>query len=173
MKYYQLAADFLLGPDLSSRFIAWYGNGYGGYSHVAPVLDDGRYLDARSDVLGGVPAGVHIRLPESEKWIKRRRVSLVVSASEYGEWEANLRARIDDLYGKTDIWDFITGSNKHDNGHWICSAHFVNSLQHIKRVPFPLPMPAHQITPNSALLIAASIGFTIGEEENVHSASHE
>jgi hypothetical protein len=159
-----LAFDFILGPDWSSRFIAWYGNGYGGYSHCAPVLADGRYLDARSDVLDGVPAGVHIRQPSSERWIKKRRASMIVPQSCYDEWEANLRARIGDGYGKVDIWGFITGHNDHQNGHWICSAHAINSVQHVKIVPYPLPVPAHQITPNSALLILASVGFVISPE---------
>lgn len=160
----EIAFDFLLGPDLTSRFIAWYGNGYGGYSHVAPVLADGRYLDARSDVLNGVPAGIHIREPMSEDWIKKRRATLLVKGDVYDAWEANLRARINDLYGKTDIWGFITGHNEHDDGHWICSAHAIDSVQHIELVPYPLPVPAHQITPNSALLILATIGFTIGDD---------
>lgn len=160
----EIRFDFLLGPDLSSRFIAWYGNGYGGYSHVAPLLADGRYLDARSDVLNGVPAGVHIRAPESEHWIKKRRASLTVPPACYEAWEANLRARINDGYGKVDIWGFITGRNTHQNGHWICSAHAINSVQHVKIVPYPLPVLAHQITPNSALLILATAGFTIGPE---------
>ena len=160
----ELAADFILGPDWKSRLIAWYGQGAGGYSHVAPVLADGRYLDARNDWLGGVPPGVHIRLPSTEAWVKKRRVSLTVSLLEYQEWEANLRARIGDGYGRTDIWDFITGSAKHDSGYWICSAHFIDSLQHIKRIVYPLPVLAHQITPDDALLLVAQAGFTIGPE---------
>jgi hypothetical protein len=157
-----IAADFILGPDLASRFIAWYGEGYGGWSHVAPVLADGRYLDARDDVLNGVPAGVHIRQAWSEPWKLKRRISLTVDQPIYDAWEANLRARIGDGYGRFDIWSFISGRNDHKPGHWICSAHFIDSLQHIKLVPFPLPIEAHSITPNAALLIGASVGFTIG-----------
>lgn len=160
----RLAFDFLLGPDLSSRFIAWYGEGYGGYSHVAPVLADGRYLDARDDVIAGVPAGVHIREPSTEKWVKKRQVTLQVSHTEYAAWEANLRARIGDGYGSPDIMGFITGSQTHARGKWICSAHAIDSVQHIHRVPYPLPIPAHQITPNAALLILATAGFQVGPE---------
>lgn len=161
----EIAVDFLLGPDWSSRWIAWYGNGYGGYSHVASVLADGRYLDARSDVLGGVPAGVHIRDPKTEKWIKKRRATFQVWPDEYADWEANLRAKIGTPYAKSDILGFMTGHNDHEAGQWMCSALAINALQHIKRVPYPLPVPAHQITPNSALLIVATAGFRIGPEQ--------
>jgi hypothetical protein len=161
----QICIDFLLGPDLSSRFIAWYGTGSNGYSHCASILSDGRYLDARSDVLGGVPAGVHIRVPTTEKWIKKRHATLDVTQAEYDSWEASLRAKISDDYGKTDIWSFILGKDQHEGGHWICSALVINAIQHIKRIPYPLPVPAHQITPDAALLIVATAGFTIGPEQ--------
>jgi hypothetical protein len=158
----EIAVDFLLGPDWPSRLIAWYGEGYGGFSHCASVLADGRYLDARNDVLGGVPAGVHIRLPETERWVKKQRATLQVSLTEYNAWESNLRARIGDPYAKSDIWGFIIGKDEHEAGHWECSAHALDAVQHVHRVPFPLPIPAHQITPNACLLILAAVGFTIG-----------
>lgn len=160
----EIAIDFILGPDWSSRLIAWYGQGYGGYSHVASVLKDGRYLDARSDVLGGVPAGVHIRQPYYEDWVKKRRATLQVTPEEYAIWEANLRAKITDDYGKGDIMDFILGRSGHAAGQWICSALAINAVQHIKKVPYPLPVPAHEISPNTALLILATAGFAIGPE---------
>lgn len=168
----EIAADYLLGASLPSRLIAWYGEGYGGFSHVAPIIVDTymgarreRYLDARNDVVAGVPSGVHIRDPKAEKWIKRCRVSLGVSQDEYQEWEDNLRARIGDQYARTDIVDFITGRDQHDAGHWICSAHWIDSLQHIHRIVYPLPIPAHQITPNGSLLLVAQANFRIGDLE--------
>jgi hypothetical protein len=160
----EIAIDFLLGPDWTSRFIAWFGQGPHGYSHCASVLCDGRYLDARSDVLGGVPGGVHIRLQETEKWIKKRRATLQVTQTEYDEWEGNLRAKVTDGYAKPDILGFILNKDMHRNGTYDCSALAINALQHIKKVPYPLPVPAHQITPNAALLIVATAGLSIGPE---------
>jgi hypothetical protein len=160
----EIAIDFLLGPEWSSRLIAWWGEGYGGYSHCASVLKDGRYLDARNDVIAGVPAGVHIRHPDTEKWIKKRRATLQVTQGEYDDWEANLRAKITDGYGHIDIVSFITGRNLHEDGHWICSALAINALQHIRVIPYPLPVLAHQISPNTALLIVAAAGFMIDPE---------
>lgn len=158
----EIAIDFLMGPDRSSKLISWFGLGPGGVSHCASVLKDGRYLDARNDVIAGLPAGVHIRLPETEKWIYKRRATLEVTQAEYEDWEANLRAKIGDAYGRSDITEFIFDRGTHEPGHYICSALAINALQHIKKVPFPLPYPAHQISPNAALLIVATAGFTIG-----------
>lgn len=161
----QIAIDFLMGPGRSSRLISWFGLGPGGYSHCASVLADGRYLDARNDELAGVPAGVHVRQPDSEPWIRRLRTTMEVTSAEYVDWEANLRAKVGDGYGRSDIMEFIFDRGSHQPGHYICSALAVNALQHIKKVPFPLPVPAHQISPNAALLVVATAGFTIGRVE--------
>ena len=160
-----------MGSDRSSGLISWFGLGPGGYSHSASVLADGRYLDARNDVLAGVPAGVHIRDPKTEPWIRKLRASLEVTQAEYDMWEAGLRAKIGDAYGRSDIMEFLFDRGKHEPGHYICSALAVNAIQHVSRswdpthlgyIPFPLPVPAHQISPNALLLILATAGFTIG-----------
>jgi len=161
-----IALDFLLGPDLSSQAIAWWGQGPNGWSHVANVLADGRYLDARSDRLGGVPPGVHIRDPQTEAWVRRRRVSLQVSDFEYSEWEANLRAKIGDHYAVWDIVGFFLDKMLHRPATYDCCALAINALQHIKKVPFPLVIPAHQTTPDVLLLIVQTTGFQIGEIEH-------
>ena len=163
----EIAVDFLLGPDWRSRLIAWYGDE--DCSHCASVIRDmykgaprERYLDARSDVLDDIPAGVHIRDPVSERWIKKRRATLKVSLTEYQEWEANLRAKITTEYDKYAILGFLEGKSLHTAGRWICSALAINAVQHIRRVPYPLVKPAHQITPGEVLLILQAVGFTIG-----------
>jgi hypothetical protein len=162
----QIIVDFLLGPDFWSRSIAWYGEGYDGYSHCAGLLADGRYLDSRADVIAGVPAGVQIRLPKTERWVKRRRATLQVPQQIYDGWEMALRAKIGTPYAKSDILGFILGRPLHEAGHWDCSATQVNAVQRVKIVPYPLPVPAHQVTPNTLLLILATAGFTIGPVES-------
>jgi hypothetical protein len=168
----EIAVDFLLGPDCTSRIIARYGANTGGWSHCASVLKDGRYLDARSDVLDGVPAGVHIRQPTSERWVRKRRATLQVTDGEYDDWEANLRAKITTAYGRSDIVNILLGRPGHVAGQWICSALAINAVQHISRswtqphlgfVPYPLPYEAHEISPDVALMILATAGFTIGD----------
>jgi hypothetical protein len=167
----EIAVDFLLGPDWTSRLIAYFGQGPGGWSHCASVLKDGRYLDARSDILGNVSSGIHIRDPKTEKWIRKRRATLQVTDAEYTEWEANLRAKITDGYARRDVLGFILNKDLHRGGTYDCSALAINGIQHVARawaqphlgyVPFPLPVPAHQVTPNALLLILATAGFNIG-----------
>jgi hypothetical protein len=157
-----IRVDFLKGPDFSSRLISWFGGG--NYSHCASVLADNRYLDARDDKLAGVPSGIHIREPESEAWLIKRRCSLEVSQSIFDAWEASLRAKIGDAYATRDIEGFILDRMLHRVGTYDCSALVVNALQHVKLVPFPLWLPAHRITPNVALTIVQMAGFTIGPE---------
>ena len=153
--------DFILGPDWSSRAIAWFGQGPGGWSHCASVLADGRYLDARSDVLAGVPGGIHIRVASTEAWVRRRRCLLEVTEAEYTAWEAGLRAKIGDAYAGSDILGFFLNRMLHRPHTYDCSALVIDALQHIQKIPFPLVIPAHQITPNVALLLLQASGFTI------------
>lgn len=161
----QIAVDFLLGPDWLSRLIAWYGQGPEGWSHAANVLADGRYLDARNDVIAGVPAGVRIRLPSTEKWVRKRRATKQVTDAQYADWEGNLRAKITDPYAKGDIETFVLNRDRHKKGTYDCSELALNAVQHIKLVPYPLVIPAHQISPDVCLLILQTAGFTIGPVE--------
>lgn len=174
----EIRIDFLLGQDWTSRLIARYGANTGGWSHCASVLKDGRLLDARSDVLDGVPAGVHIRKSITERWVRKCTTTLEVTDVEYEEWEANLRAKITDAYGRSDIVSMLLGRPGHHNGQWICSALAINGVQHISRswtaphlgfIPYPLPMEAHEISPDMALVILATAGFTIGPIQGIRS----
>jgi len=154
----EISIDFLLGNGLSSRAIAWFGFGAGGYSHCAGVLADGRYLDAREDWVGVTPPGVHIRDPKQEISARRERWTLSVTQTEYDDWEGNLRAKIGDPYAKIAIFGFISGRREIVTGQYTCSMLQVNALQHIKRVVYPLPFLAHQISPNVVLCLMAQIG---------------
>lgn len=173
----EIAVDFLQGPDISSRLIGWFGAGE--WSHCASVLADGRYLDARSDVLDGVPAGVHIRHPASERWLKKQRATLQVSLTDYASWEASLRAKLTTEYDRYAVLGFLEGESMHTAGRWICSALVINAVQHMCRdwavgatrrlgyVPYPLPKAAHLIPPGEALSIVATAGFTIGPANGI------
>src|ERR1700744_3025142 len=143
----EASVDFLRGPGGTSGLIAWSGLGFGGYSHAASLLADGRYLDARSTKMSGlwhfgpevgkealVPPGVHIRDPFWEPAIKRTRCTIPLTQIEYDDWEANLRAKIGTPYAGRDIWGFISGRKVEVNGMWDCSQLAINALQHIKKI---------------------------------------
>ena len=151
--------QFVLGRDISSRFVAWYGNGYGGFSHVDAVLSDGTLLGARSDEVGGGD-GVRIRSsdPPYEKWKRREVYGLQCSAAEEFTWEAWLRSELGHAYNPGAIWDFVLGRRDlTKRGRWICSELQTKALQKIAKLP-TLPVPASQVTPNSLLLMFCAIG---------------
>lgn len=169
----EIAVDFLAGTGPASALIERFGFPQG-YSHAASVLKDGTYLDARSDVVGGVPPGVRIRDPKKYRWIRKRRVSLEVTPAEYDEWEKNLKSHLTDQYDKRAILGFLEGKSMHTAGQWICSALAVNSSQHVSRlwepfkhlgyIPFPLVIAAHEISPDMLLPLYQTAGYTIGPE---------
>jgi hypothetical protein len=153
--------QFVLGAELSSRLIAWYGNGYGGFSHVDAVMPDGSLLGARSDRVKAKGAeyepGVQIRLPGYASWIKKEVYQLEVSPFVAKAWEARGRSLIGSQYDKGAIWGFITGHQDHDKGHWICSALQVDMLQ-TAGIFQRIDIPSWQVTPNSLLLALTALG---------------
>jgi hypothetical protein len=156
----QISLQFVLGAGIGSRLISWWGNGYGGFSHVDALLVTESCLGARSDVVGGQAAGVRIRPAGYEKWAKRRVATLDVSPAEYALWEGFLMEQLGMPYDKANIFGLITGSELVETGHWICSALQTAALQKVNRLP-TLPVPPSQITPNALLLMLGAIGFQI------------
>src|ERR1019366_5396493 len=174
----EIRVEFRRANSWLSRGIEWFGGGPR-LSHCASLLADGRYLDARDNVIDGVPAGVQIRHPNTEPGIAVYRATLPVTQTEYSDWESNLCAKITDGYDSDAIRGFLEGKPLlHKAGHYMCAALTINSVQHVSRswtsaafvvnamqrvgrIPFPLPVAAHQITPNAALLILATAGFKI------------
>lgn len=154
----KIALQFVCGADLSSRLIAWYGNGFGGWSHVDAVLPSGSLLGARSDVLEGIPSGVQIRPPHYERWVRTARVELTVSPQRAQSWEVWLKGQCGKQYDKGSIWGFILGKKDHEANHWICSALQTGALKHIGML-HPFPIPDSQVTPDALyLIVTAGLG---------------
>lgn len=154
--------QFVLGAGLSSRLIAWWGEGYGGYSHVDAVLSDGTLVGARSDRITfkghTYPAGVQIRPQGYEKWKRRTVVAIPCDVLLAGQWEHFLRCQIDKPYDKQAIWGFLFGQRKHARGHWICSALQRNELRRIGTLR-PCPTPVSQTTPDALFqIVTAGLG---------------
>jgi hypothetical protein len=154
----ELAVDLLLGAGLLSRGIAWWGNGYGGFSHAASVINAETYIDSHVNTIAGVPPGVQRRAISSEKCIKRERLSKEVSRAIFDDWIKALESNLKAPYGTRDIFAFITGQQEHTQGQWICSADVLRALRIVGEVP-PLSIPDHQITPNSLGLILEARSF--------------
>lgn len=150
--------QFVLGSDLSSRFVAWYGQGYGGYSHVDALLPDGGLLGARADVIRGIAPGVQVRPPNYEKWKKRTLIEISSLPEQASAWERWLRMQIGKQYDQGAILGFITGHHRHDRGHWICSAAQAGALRQCGKL-HRFDIPDCQVTPNALhLTVTAGLG---------------
>lgn len=152
-----IALQFVLGASWSSRFIAWYGQGYGGYSHVDAVLEDGTLIGARSDAVGGEPPGVQRRPANYERWKRRTLMSFPHTDGAYTSWSSWLMQNIGKPYDKGDIVGFILGVSLMQEGHWICSALQTAALEQVFLLP-ESPVPPQQITPNSLFLMCIAAG---------------
>ena len=141
--------QFVLGSGLSSRLIAWYGQGFGGWSHVDAVLPDGTLLGARDDKVGGQPAGVRIRPPFYEKWKRRTGVRIATSAQLAKIGNDWLLTQIGQAYDDAAIRGFITARPDHDAGRWICSALQRGRLAVMGVAGACSQVPVSQTTPDS------------------------
>jgi hypothetical protein len=152
--------QFVRGTGFGSRLISWWGNGYGGYSHVDGILDDNRLAGARSDKVGGQPPGFQIRPPAYEKWAARTVVTIESTDDEQSRWQKFLISQVGEPYDKSDIIGLIIGEPMASAGHWICSAAQTAALNFVGKMPCP-PIPPQQVTPNSLLLMCSAIGAKI------------
>lgn len=153
----QLRWQFVLGNGLSSRLIAWYGQGYGGWSHVDLLLPDGTCLGARSDAVGGKPPGVQIRPHAYESWKRRTVLTLPCSAEQEAAAIAFARAEVNAPYDEADILGFILGRELETKGAWICSAYQLAVAEAGPVIPHMHVTP-QQCPPNMFFSIINAVG---------------
>lgn len=163
----EIRVQFVLGSGLSSRAIAWWGQGYNGWSHVDAVLSDGSLAGARSDIikpLGGgpaIPAGCQIRPANYEKWARVMVMARQVDLGTRSMWDEFFRTRAGKIqYDKGDILGFILGEDKATAGRWICSAWNADAAETLDLIP-SICLPLTQITPNTLSAIYSATGWLI------------
>jgi hypothetical protein len=152
----QLKAQFVLGKDLSSWAISWFGGG--GYSHVDLVMPDGGLLGARSDWIKGIHPGVMIRPPDYEKWKVKTVVAKEVSQLQFDQAIAIAKKQLFKPYDMTAIWGFATGRDWRNLDEWFCSELLMYVFETAKIVP-EIPVKVEKIFPGEALAICAAAGF--------------
>lgn len=152
--------QFVLGAGLSSRLIAWWGQGYGGFSHVDAVMGDGWLLGARFDKVGGKPAGVQVRPPLYENWKYRRTLDMPCTALQQLKWTDYLHSQIGCQYDSADIWGFVIGREMKETGHWICSALQLSALQIAGILPHTEITP-QQCPPNMLKAMLEAAGASV------------
>lgn len=135
---------FMLGRGFTSWMIARFGFSAGGWSHVAPMLSDGSFIDSRDDWVHApgkgwkqsifppsIPPGIQHRPPN---YCKRKRFAVVeiqVTPEQAREWDAYIRSHIGAKYDRAAIWGFALGRKMHSRKRFICSAFAMSSLERI------------------------------------------
>lgn len=115
-----LQLQFVGGAGLASGAIEWFSAGP--LSHVDAVWGGGQLLGARSDVKGGMSAGVEIR-PSSYILANQPRLVVQIEATEqqYGDWVVFLEDQLHKPYDKPGIWGFAFGRDWREDDSWFCS----------------------------------------------------
>lgn len=148
-----ITLQFVGAGGIGSALIEWFGAGE--VSHVDAVLPDGRLLGARSDVVGGVAAGVQIRPPGYETFDKIVRAALPADAVLTAWFYHLLHGEIGKPYDSTAIAAFAAGRDWREPDSWFCSELQAAMLERCGWFPFPLATPSNKLTP-AGLLLACS-----------------
>lgn len=159
----ELALEFRLGASLSSRGIAWWGQGYNGWSHVDLRFANGELAGARSDRVKykgiRLAAGFQVRPPDYERAVRAEILAKPVPADAYARWEAWARAQVDDHYDKWDILGLLLGQPLTGGaGYWICSAAAYDSLRVMNAIP-DVGLDMRQVAPNALHVACLAAGF--------------
>lgn len=152
--------QFVLERGWLPRLIARWGGGH--FSHVDTVLDDGRLLGARNDLVGGAPRGVQIRRPGYTKFIVRDVMAVPVTVDQKATYLNFLHDQVGKAYDPRALWGFVFNRDWHDPNKWICSELVVDGAQRAGIIP-QLYFAVYQITPGALALAMSAIGGTIIE----------
>jgi len=149
--------QFVGNPSLASRAIEWLGSG--SFSHVDIVLPDGRLLGARSDKIGGAPAGVQIRTPDYDKWFAVSRITLELSKSQTKQFMDYAKKQIGKPYDKLAIFSFIVNRNWVEEDSWFCSELVMACCNQVTGLfEHPLAVAKNKIDPCTAFAILSTYG---------------
>lgn len=151
----KILLQFVCEKAISSQLIAWFSAGH--FSHVDAVLDDGSLLGARSDRVGGRPAGVQIRPPNYINFSLRVVMAIPVSDLQNTAFYAFLHSQVGKPYDSEAIWAFLFNRNWRETDSWICSELQAAGLEHAAVTP-RLYLAANKITPVSLALAASAVG---------------
>jgi hypothetical protein len=147
-----IVLQFVRGTELDSKLIEWFGGGPL-FSHVDSVLSDGRLLGARSDAVGGAPAGVQIRSPDYVQGLVTLRVELACSDLVTGRYYDFVNSQIGKPYDKTGIMAFVFGRDWQEDDSWFCSELVASGLEKSGYFPYKPVSPSNKITPPNLILM--------------------
>jgi hypothetical protein len=169
----QIRFTFVYGLGFWSWLIARFGFSGKGWSHVAPTLPDGCYIDARDNTVTEpksgwngtaterfpprIPAGVQLRPPHYQRWKRWEVLALTVTKDQAVEWEKYLNTLIGESYDSDAILGYVLDRPLHRSHSFICSAQCISSCIHIE-VFHQGEIIDSEVTPNAFYLILEASG---------------
>lgn len=144
---------FRANRGFTSWAIEYFGGGE--YSHVDIIWPDGRLFGARSDVIGGVPAGVQFRPADYEIAPKTTRISVLCTLAQEQRGLAWAKSQEGLPYDKLAIVAFGTGRDWRTENAWFCSELATRFLE--VALGFDLPISPNKITPGTCACIAGAL----------------
>jgi hypothetical protein len=154
----EIKLQFVREKAFSSELIAWFSSGH--LSHVDYVLDNGKLLGARSDIINNIDAGVQIRPANYSKWIICKIMKVPCTEEQKLAFEKFLYAQIGKPYDKLAIFAFIVNRNWREPDSWICSE-LQSRAGEYSNILNPLYLAANKITPVSCALAFSAVGGKI------------
>ena len=151
----KIGLHFSLGWGIPSKLISWFSAGP--FSHVDCYWDDKTLLGARSDRIGGVPAGVWPRPQAYEKWRKTLVLELYATPAQYELWHHFIELQIAKPYDSSAIWGFAFERNWRNCDAWYCSELQAAALEAAGLCP-KLVTPANKITPVTLATVVSALG---------------
>lgn len=173
------------GAQFASRAIEGFGGGWP--SHMANMLADGSFWDARDDFVQyeGIPyePGVQHR-PAGYLQAAYARWAIFEapagSESAYDKWVATLGSQGGKTYDQIGIRDFaeglLTGQYKDRNWGplvpsqskaWFCDDYSVWAAGTNAVLPWPIPIPIFTFTPGAALNLFIGAGWKLTESKGL------
>lgn len=149
--------QFVRGPDLASGAIAWFSAGP--YSHVDAVDHRGNLWGARSDSVGGAPAGVQMRPANYADWPIKTVLTLATTLTQENAFWTFLNRQVGKPYDHSAIWGFAAGRDWRAPDSWFCSELQARALE-VSGVSPQLLSPVSKITPVSLALVVTALGGT-------------
>lgn len=146
---------FSRGGDLSSLAIEWFG-GTPAFSHVDAITPEGMLLGARSDSVGGRPAGVQVRPPDYLGKEVTLRVDLPATLQQELQFHSFLMTQIGKPYDVEGILGFIVGRKWDDPSAWFCSELVAAALEKCNYFLHKLAVPTNKITPGGLVFLLSA-----------------
>jgi uncharacterized protein YycO len=154
--------QFVATNTLPSEIITFYEDpNRKTFSHVDFLMADGNLLGARASKIGKIPAGVQIRPPNYELFIKRFIVDIPATEQVNDQFLSFMVSKIGSPYDHKAIFGFALPGYWHEKGAFICSALISAALKDCKIFCSPLFKDDWEIDPDQLLLILSAM-FPIG-----------